>query len=138
MKDDGKGPDVSAGADTEYLPPAAGGSVRLMAIDAQHAAHLKGLLTQGHAVPVEIVIGGGARRLLIVAPDPRRERLDRLSPQEIRVLEHVAAGRTNKEIASILRLSHKTVKNYLSNAFQKLQVRRRSRAAAIFIRRSQD
>lgn len=61
--------------------------------------------------------------------------LDSLTPQENRVLEHVAAGYTNKEIARALNLSDKTVKNYLSNTFQKLQIRRRSHAAALFSRR---
>ena len=55
-----------------------------------------------------------------------------LSPQEVRVLEQVARGKTNKEIASALHLSFNTVKNYLSNAFQKLQVDGRVRAAAVF------
>jgi two-component system response regulator DevR len=57
---------------------------------------------------------------------------DRLSPQERRILGLVVQGKTNKEIAKALSLSDKTVKNYLSNAFQKLNVRRRSHAAAIF------
>ena len=56
-----------------------------------------------------------------------------LSPQERRVLALVAEGKTNKEIATALELSDKTVKNYLSNIFQKLQVSRRTQAAAIFI-----
>lgn len=57
-----------------------------------------------------------------------------LSEQERRVLELVAEGKTNKEIAQIMRLSPKTVKNYLSHVFQKLQVKRRSEAAARFAR----
>jgi DNA-binding NarL/FixJ family response regulator len=59
---------------------------------------------------------------------------DDLSPQEKRILSLVVEGRTNKEIAAALSLSDKTVKNYLSNAFQKLQVNRRSQAAALFVR----
>lgn len=57
-----------------------------------------------------------------------------LSEQERRVLELVTEGKTNKEIAQVMRLSPKTVKNYLSHVFQKLQVRRRSEAAARFAR----
>jgi two-component system response regulator DevR len=67
------------------------------------------------------------------APDAAH---DPLSPQEQRVLALVAQGKTNKEIAAILSLSDKTVKNYLSNTFQKLRVSRRSQAAVIFSRRS--
>jgi two-component system, NarL family, response regulator DevR len=55
-----------------------------------------------------------------------------LSPQEQRVLALVVEGKTNKEIGAALGLSDKTVKNYLSNAFQKLGVSRRAQAAALF------
>jgi len=59
-----------------------------------------------------------------------------LSPQERRVLALVAEGKTNKEIAAALNLSDKTVKNYLSHIFQKLQITRRSQAAAYFVKHS--
>jgi DNA-binding NarL/FixJ family response regulator len=55
-----------------------------------------------------------------------------LSAQERRVLALVVDGKTNKQIAATLGLSDKTVKNYLSNAFQKLGVSRRAQAAALF------
>jgi two-component system, NarL family, response regulator DevR len=60
---------------------------------------------------------------------------DALSPQELRILSLVVEGQTNKEIAKALDLSDKTVKNYLSNAFQKLHVKRRAQAAAVFSKR---
>lgn len=56
----------------------------------------------------------------------------KLSEQERRVLALVAEGKTNKEIASALELSEKTVKNYLSNIFQKLHVTRRAQAASFY------
>lgn len=55
-----------------------------------------------------------------------------LSKQECRVLALVVEGKTNKQIGIELGLSEKTVRNYLSNAFQKLGVTRRSQAAVIF------
>ena len=58
-------------------------------------------------------------------------RLASLSSQEQRVAALVAEGKTNKEIAAALGLSDKTVKNYLSSVFQKLQVHRRSQAATL-------
>ena len=60
--------------------------------------------------------------------------LDTLSPQERRVLALVAEGKTNKEVGNDLNLSEKTVKNYLANIFDKLNITRRSQAAAICIR----
>ena len=50
------------------------------------------------------------------------------------MLELVAHGKTNKEIGTALGLSAKTVKNYLSNAFEKLNVSRRAEAAVLFIK----
>ena len=58
-----------------------------------------------------------------------------LSPQEERVLALVAEGLTNKEIATAMQLSDKTVKNYLANMFQKLHISRRAQAAALFVKR---
>jgi two-component system response regulator DevR len=55
-----------------------------------------------------------------------------LSSQEERVLALVSQGKTNREIATVLRLSYKTVKNYLSTILRKLNVKRRSEAAALF------
>ena len=60
---------------------------------------------------------------------------DALSPQEQKVLALVAEGKTNKEIANALALSEKTVGNYLSNIFQKLQVTRRAQAAVYYTKR---
>lgn len=58
-----------------------------------------------------------------------------LSPQEQRVLALVAQGFTNKEIAVAMTLSDKTVRNYLTNAFGKLKVSRRSEAVALYLSR---
>ena len=61
---------------------------------------------------------------------------EQLSNQQRRVIALVAAGKTKKEIAVELGLSPKTVKNYLSTVFEKLQVSRRSEAVARIIRGS--
>jgi two-component system, NarL family, response regulator DevR len=55
-----------------------------------------------------------------------------LSAPERRVLQLVAAGKTNREIASALAISEKTVKNWLGHAFGKLRVTRRAHAAVRF------
>lgn len=61
-----------------------------------------------------------------------------LSAQEKRVLTLVSEGKTNKEIAATLGLSSKTIKNYLSNIFHKLNVTRRSQAVAKFVRHAKE
>lgn len=64
------------------------------------------------------------------------EKLALLSPQEERILEEMAVGKTNSEIARALALAEKTVKNYVSNVFLKLEVGRRAEAAAYLARHS--
>jgi DNA-binding NarL/FixJ family response regulator len=61
---------------------------------------------------------------------------DALSPRDEQILALVAEGKTNKEIAAELGLSDKTIKNLLSVIFQKLQISRRSQAAALFVKRA--
>jgi DNA-binding NarL/FixJ family response regulator len=58
-----------------------------------------------------------------------------LSPREIEVLELVAAGRTNKEIASKLAISNQTVKNHISSILRKLAVNDRTQAVVYAMRR---
>jgi two-component system response regulator DevR len=62
------------------------------------------------------------------------EKLARLSPQEERILQLVADGKTNKEIGDDLHLAEKTVKNYVSSILSKLEVARRAEAAAYLAR----
>lgn len=69
------------------------------------------------------------------AGGPTRDVLASLSPQESRVLALIAQGKTNKEAGNELNLTEKTVKNYLSNIFEKLHVSRRAQAAAIYAQR---
>lgn len=61
------------------------------------------------------------------------ERLAQLSPQERRVVALLAGGRTNKEIGDQLGLTEKTVKNYLATIFSKLNITRRTQAAALYV-----
>lgn len=53
-----------------------------------------------------------------------------LSDREMDVLVHLAKGRTNAEIASLLNLSEKTVGNYVGNMFEKLHLNNRIELAA--------
>jgi DNA-binding NarL/FixJ family response regulator len=52
-----------------------------------------------------------------------------LSDREVDVLRRLAAGESNKEIASALRIAEGTVKNHLTNVFEKLGVGDRTQAA---------
>jgi DNA-binding NarL/FixJ family response regulator len=59
-----------------------------------------------------------------------------LNENENKILKLIAEGKTNKEIAAEVYLSDKTVKNYVSSILSKLNLRRRSEAAAYIARRS--
>ena len=60
--------------------------------------------------------------------------LDLLTEKEIEIIRYVATGMSNKEIADKLAYSEKTVKNYLSIIFQKLNIRDRTQAAILALR----
>lgn len=64
--------------------------------------------------------------------------LSALSDQEKRVLELVAEGLTNRQIAERMFLAEKTAKNYVSSVLTKLGMQRRSQAAAFAARLSGD
>lgn len=64
-------------------------------------------------------------------------RLESLSAQERRILDLLAEGLSNREIADVMFLAEKTVKNYVSNLLAKLGFQRRTEAA-LFAQRQFD
>ncbi len=69
------------------------------------------------------------------ADSGKEDEISLLSEQEQKILNLIAQGKTNKEIAQDVFLSDKTVKNYVSSILSKLNLRRRSEAAAFIARR---
>jgi two-component system, NarL family, response regulator DevR len=59
----------------------------------------------------------------------RDPRLSALSPQERRILQHIADGLTNRQIGETMSLAEKTVKNYVTGILAKLGMQRRTQAA---------
>lgn len=66
---------------------------------------------------------------------PAGDKLASLSEHERKILPLLADGKTNREIGEILSLSEHTIKAYVSDLLAKLDLRRRSEAAAFFARR---
>ena len=64
--------------------------------------------------------------------DEEDPRLASLSDQERRILELIAEGLTNRQIAERMHLAEKTVKNYVSNLLAKLGMHRRTEAAVFY------
>jgi DNA-binding NarL/FixJ family response regulator len=58
-----------------------------------------------------------------------------LTAREVEILQLVANGKANKEIAKRLALSEETVKGYMKSIFAKLDVNDRTQAVTIALRR---
>jgi two-component system, NarL family, response regulator DevR len=91
-------------------------------------------LGEGKALLDPEVTQSVLKRLRTARFDDGDPKLRRLNAQEDRVLGLVAKGMTNREIGEQLKISDKTVKNYVSGILRKLEVARRSEAAAYLSR----
>jgi DNA-binding NarL/FixJ family response regulator len=58
-----------------------------------------------------------------------------LSPREMEILQHIAQGKSNKEVAYELGISRQTVKNHMTSILRKLAVNDRTQAAIYALRR---
>ncbi len=84
---------------------------------------------------IEVVVAGGTffpERMLKWIEE--RDARSSLSAREIEILEMVARGLTNKEIAGVLQISHYTVRNHMNHISAKLQVADRTEAATVALR----
>ncbi len=68
------------------------------------------------------------------SPQPTDDPLSSLTPQERRILDCIAEGKTNRQIGEAMFLAEKTVKNYVSNLLAKLGMERRTEAAVLAAR----
>lgn len=70
----------------------------------------------------------------LVSRDTDKEKIESLTKRELEVLIQVANGMFNKEIATTLNISERTVKNHISNIFKKIDVNDRTQAAVFAIK----
>ena len=70
----------------------------------------------------------------LITRDSDKEKIDSLTKRELEVLMQVANGMFNKEIATNLKISERTVKNHISNIFKKIDVNDRTQAAVFAIK----
>jgi DNA-binding NarL/FixJ family response regulator len=83
------------------------------------------LLTQFRSLPLDYSS----------SPDAEFALFQPLSDREIEVLERIAAGGSNKEIADTLGISTQTVKNHISSILRKLSLNDRTQAVLYALRR---
>jgi len=83
------------------------------------------------------VLGPAAAAALLNGSEPARPASDGsawgLTAREVEVMEHVASGMTNREIAKACFLAEKTVKNHLNNIFPKMAVSTRAEAVSLWL-----
>lgn len=70
----------------------------------------------------------------LVNRDSDKDMISSLTNRELEVLVQVANGMFNKEIATNLNISERTVKNHISNIFKKIDVSDRTQAAVFAIK----
>ena len=70
----------------------------------------------------------GARRPVTFDGNPQARSALGISPRELAVLQEIAAGRSNKEIAAHLKVSPNTIKTHAARLFEKLGAKRRTDA----------
>jgi DNA-binding NarL/FixJ family response regulator len=106
-----------------YLLKSARQQDLLAAVRAVHAGH-------GYLQPE--ITGPLLRR--VIADDRVAAGKDALTAREVQILEAVADGRSNKEIAAALGIAEDTVKTHLRHLFEKLGASDRAQAVAIALR----
>jgi DNA-binding NarL/FixJ family response regulator len=76
------------------------------------------------------------RDLMIEEDDTTtRELYSPLSHREVEILDYIARGNSNKEIAKLLKISDQTVKNHITSILKKLSVNDRTAAVVYALRR---
>jgi len=104
---------------------------------------LKGISAKELVKAVRTIVAGGtyispdmANMILFELSQPSQpDPLSELSDREKEILKLVAKGYTNREIGAQIHLSEKTIKHYMTNILQKLQVRSRVEAALLVQKR---
>lgn len=100
---------------------------------------LKGVSARELTAAVQVVAGGDvyispslAGSILVeMTSHDQSDPLNTLTEREQEILQLVAEGLTNREIGGRLHLAEKTIKHYMTNVLQKLQVRSRVEAALL-------
>jgi DNA-binding NarL/FixJ family response regulator len=86
----------------------------------------------------EVYVSPSLAAGILIALTHRRpaDPLEELTERELEILKLVGQGLTNREIGERIHLAEKTIKHYITNILQKLQVRSRVEAALLAARRN--
>jgi DNA-binding CsgD family transcriptional regulator len=114
----------------------AAGTLALQWLDYQwmarsHAGEIYIALMAAGFLALGVYVGArvfAASRPLSADGNPKAQSALGISPRELTVLQHLAAGRSNKEIAIELDVSPNTIKTHVTRLFEKLEAKRRTDA----------
>lgn len=127
---------LTASEDEEDVLSALKAGARAYVLKGVSAREMAAIVRAVHGGEVYVTPSLAAHVLLEMAGAGAKPRepvdpLSELTEREREILELLAAGHSNKEIGQRLYLTEKTVKHYMTNILQKLQVRNRVEAALL-------
>jgi DNA-binding NarL/FixJ family response regulator len=126
---------TSFDADTSIIQALKAGAAGYVLKDSQAEAIVSSILAvmSGERVMASAV----AKRVLdmLTGTTTPKEFYDGLTAREIEILKLLASGMANKQIAYKLRISEKTVRNHVSNMYEKLQIYDRAQAVLYAVRK---
>ena len=115
-------------ADSHVLAALRAGASGYVLKDAEPAAIVTSILSVNSGE--QVMAGAVAQRVLgmLTGDTTPKDFYDGLTAREIEILKLIAGGSANKQIAYKLSISEKTVRNHISNMYEKLQIFDRSQA----------
>lgn len=127
---------LTASEDDDDVLAALKAGARAYVLKGVSAGEMAQILRAVHAGEVYVTPSLAAHVLLDMAGSVQKARapldhVDELTEREQQILQLLSTGYSNKEIGQKLFLTEKTVKHYMTNVLQKLQVRNRVEAALL-------
>jgi DNA-binding CsgD family transcriptional regulator len=110
---------------TRPVPPTVDGP------EGTHTRSLRSLLRDDSAVPRSLLRDDSTVGATLFVRDAAQVKTLGVTPRELEILEHIAQGLSNREIAETLYVSENTVKTHSSRLFDKLGAKRRTQAVQL-------
>lgn len=114
------------------LPDRRGRVGAITMLSAQREDYPEGIAEAGRIVALAVLVRAGSLLPAAAAVPPALAGLAKLSPRQIEILDWIAHGKSNSEIALILGLSRRNVTYHVSEILKKLDVTSRTQAVGIY------
>jgi DNA-binding NarL/FixJ family response regulator len=123
-------------ADSYVLQALRAGACGYVLKDAQPAAIVSSIMAV--LAGERVMAGAVANRVLdmLTGASTPKEFYDGLTSREVEILKLMASGKPNKQIAFMLKISEKTVRNHISHIYEKLEIYDRSQAVVYAVRKA--